>query len=612
MTHRGLARGFALPMEPRFPKLPFEPMHLSLVPSPLVAVAHRGSARLPGPVLRVLLLAALLTSAGCAAAPLGRDDATTRTDGEQSDPLMDDAGGDAHVGDADSVPDATGDVIDGVALPLRTCDRFIVDAEGTRFKLASVNWYGASDDYNVVGGLAEQPLDHIVQLVIDMGFNSVRLPFSNEMLRAMAVDPAHVASNPTLVGLSPLEVFDAVVNALTARGIVVLLNNHTTFSEWCCNHYDRNALWMGEGLSEAQWIEDWVSLAKRYRDNAYVAGFDLRNEIRDPGGDQRLDDGTKLQRAVWQSGEGQFNWRRAAQTAGEAILAVNPDALVIVEGLDFSTDFYEMKWHDLGLASKQRTVLSPHNYAFHDDAYGQMSYAQMEKRLNQDWGFLLRDEMIRRASDGRCLDVDAETMEQPGAAVTLWSCHRAVQQQWRRDEGTGAIRNASGVCLSAAAEGSPVTSEPCDATLTAQQFRVDAGLIHPTAGNGALCLGTANESDGATLMVQRCDGSSRQRFELHVGEGTPVWLGEFGQSADGATGHPWFANVVAYLREYDVDWAYWPLNAGDKPAQPGAYEIYTMLKADWSSPLENDVRLEALQSIMAPSSGPGIDRPRCN
>src|SRR5690349_16112695 len=39
------------------------------------------------------------------------------------------------------------------ALPLRTSGRFIVDANGKRFKLASANWYGAEERDFVVAGL---------------------------------------------------------------------------------------------------------------------------------------------------------------------------------------------------------------------------------------------------------------------------------------------------------------------------------------------------------------------------------------------------------------------------------------------------------------------------
>lgn len=68
--------------------------------------------------------------------------------------------------------------------PLSTQGRHVVDRHGKRFKLAGVNWYGASDAYHVVGGLDVQSLPQICAAVRELGFSVVRLPFSNEMLRA--------------------------------------------------------------------------------------------------------------------------------------------------------------------------------------------------------------------------------------------------------------------------------------------------------------------------------------------------------------------------------------------------------------------------------------------
>src|SRR5258705_4500996 len=66
--------------------------------------------------------------------------------------------------------------------PLRTDGRWIVDAKRRRVKLAGVNWYGAEEHDEVVGGLDHRPLDRIAACVAAMGFNTVRLPFSNAVV----------------------------------------------------------------------------------------------------------------------------------------------------------------------------------------------------------------------------------------------------------------------------------------------------------------------------------------------------------------------------------------------------------------------------------------------
>jgi endoglucanase len=154
---------------------------------------------------------------------------------------------------------------EGPRVPLSTAGRYIVDREGVRYKLRSANWYGFHHDQQVLKGLDQKPLDQLIDRFEDWGFNSVRLTFSNQMLHdKRPVPDAAVAANPEFRGLLPLEVFDRVIQRLTDRGIAVVLNNHTTSSEWCCN-FDNNGLWHNEGSgsytqSSEQWVQDWLSV----------------------------------------------------------------------------------------------------------------------------------------------------------------------------------------------------------------------------------------------------------------------------------------------------------------------------------------------------------------
>jgi endoglucanase len=66
-------------------------------------------------------------------------------------------------------------------LPLHTSGRSIVDQLNRRDKLSSVAWYGAESVDFVPGGLQLEPLAAIVHRIRCMGFNSVRLPWSNQM-----------------------------------------------------------------------------------------------------------------------------------------------------------------------------------------------------------------------------------------------------------------------------------------------------------------------------------------------------------------------------------------------------------------------------------------------
>ena len=75
--------------------------------------------------------------------------------------------------------------------------------------------------------------------------------------------------------------------------LIVLLNNHISTAQWCCPSDE--GLWYTDEYPEEMWIQGSASLVlcprkspkkglelltERYLGNPWVAGMDLRNEIR--------------------------------------------------------------------------------------------------------------------------------------------------------------------------------------------------------------------------------------------------------------------------------------------------------------------------------------------
>jgi endoglucanase len=225
--------------------------------------------------------------------------------------------------------------------PLSTRGRYIVDADGNRFKLRSVNWHGASGTWNGSGdvnadanhhagenarrmpmGLDRVSIATVVAGFRDLGVNSVRLPFSDEMLTDS--QPVTGAADPALNGLTPLQVYDRVVAGLTAAGLAVILNNHTNTTKWCCG-VDGNERW-NTAQSTAQWEDNWLFMVRRYRDNPRVVGADLYNEVRR----------TVLDDPNWGGGD-DHDWFAASQHLGDRILReANPNLLIVVEGINWT------------------------------------------------------------------------------------------------------------------------------------------------------------------------------------------------------------------------------------------------------------------------------------
>ncbi|CAJ1405628.1 unnamed protein product [Effrenium voratum] len=242
-------------------------------------------------------------------------------------------------------------------LPLRTKGRFVVGQSGRRVMLACVNWYGASQRQMVNNGLDTQPIQAFSDRIAALGFNCVRLPFSLEMvLRNTTVpNPEALAANPELLGLSPIQVFDKTVEALTKAGLLVVLNNHVSSAGWCCSGSDGEGLWYTERFSEEDWLRGLRLMTRRYKGDARVMGFDLRNEVRA--------DGIRL--PTWGSGDPWTDWAIAAVKGAREVLRERPDLLIVVSGIHFGMRLSEVPSrpvHEEVPELRNRTVYTTHFY----------------------------------------------------------------------------------------------------------------------------------------------------------------------------------------------------------------------------------------------------------
>ncbi len=223
---------------------------------------------------------------------------------------------------------------------LHTDGTRVVDAAGRAVTLASVNWYGAEGPDYVPGGLDQLPYMRILLTIRALGFNSVRLPFSNELVERNPRVYEHLRANPGLVGKPALAIMDAILGGARRAGLMVILDDHRSDVGWTAQE---NGLWYTPAYPESAWVADWVALATRYKDNPAVVGVDLRDEPHTTSGVEVLGVGYLHNGATWGPFQGADNpatdWRLAAEQAGNAILAVNPRLLIVVEG----TEIYPTK-----------------------------------------------------------------------------------------------------------------------------------------------------------------------------------------------------------------------------------------------------------------------------
>ena len=260
-----------------------------------------------------------------------------------------------------------------VAPPLHTQGRVIVDQLGQQVHLASASWYGAESVDYVPGGLQTRPIADIARQIRQLGFNTIRLQWSNQMVESNPIVPDYaVAANPGLRGRHALDIFDSVVHALTAQRIMVLLDNHNSNAEWCCGGNDGNMLWYNAQYPESNWIADWDAMVARYRGNPLVVGVDLRNEPRAP--------------ATW-GGPAATDWHAAAERGGNAVLSVNPNLLVLVEGVSYAGDLSGVNSLPVTLDVPDRVVYEAHDYSWYTGGY--TSYEGWYQEIYPRWGYLV-------------------------------------------------------------------------------------------------------------------------------------------------------------------------------------------------------------------------------
>jgi endoglucanase len=273
-----------------------------------------------------------------------------------------------------------------VATPLSTAGRFIVGADGRRVKLAGANWFGAHEDHGVSAGLDRVHRDVLARTVAGLGFNSVRLLFSVWMIEQTgAVPDQYLRANPDLYGSTPLQVFDACVTALTGAGLIVVLNCTQLFGGWCCSDDDRNGLWYNDNWPAEKFTAAWTTIVTRYAANPLVAAADLYNEPR------RTTVGGRALTPTWGSGDPATDVAALYTATGNRLHAIDPDLLIICEGLNYASDLTGVVAHPVRLDRPGKLVYSLHDYPwFHADGQSPQEFAAA---LGRAAGFVLDQEI---------------------------------------------------------------------------------------------------------------------------------------------------------------------------------------------------------------------------
>jgi len=280
----------------------------------------------------------------------------------------------------------------------------LYDSQGNQVWLTGANWFGLNCGEAAPHYLWSVDVDDALESIADHGINIIRFPISSELLISWMngkpnpvssvqanIDPAYTINadfcNADGSLKDSMQIFDVIMNKCKKYGLKAFIDIHSPHTDNSGHNYP---LWYGKETTDGTmvttdlWIESLVWLADKYKNDDTLLAYDLKNEPHGKG-----QEGSAA--AKWDGSKDENNWAYASTRCANAILDVNPNALILIEGVeqhvkdenkytwgqpDSKTDppYYPGWWggnlrgvkdYPVDLGSEERNskiVYSPHDY----------------------------------------------------------------------------------------------------------------------------------------------------------------------------------------------------------------------------------------------------------
>lgn len=244
----------------------------------------------------------------------------------------------------------------------------LYDMNGNEVWLTGANWFGLNCIEYSPHYLYAGDIDDMLQEVADRGINVIRFPISTELILSwMNGTPYQISAGGMQAVYNPpvdqddgnggvvkagtygnlnkdfVEAdgktlitsdrgFDVILDKCKKYGIKAFIDIHSPHADNSGHNYN---LWYGKETADGTmvttdiWIDTLVWVAEKYKNNDTLIGYDLKNEPHGKG-----PEGDKA--AKWDGSTDENNWAYAATKCADAILEVNPNALIFIEGVEQS------------------------------------------------------------------------------------------------------------------------------------------------------------------------------------------------------------------------------------------------------------------------------------
>ncbi|XP_057454557.1 glycosyl hydrolase 5 family protein-like [Lotus japonicus] len=246
------------------------------------------------------------------------------------------------------------------ANPLSTQGRWIIDdSTGQRAKLVCGNWAGHLQPM-IPEGLDRRPLKELVSELVKHNFTCVRLTYAiymwtrygdhivNDTLNTFDVPEVVTGiakNNPSVLKMTHIQAFEAVVLELGAQNVKVLLDNHVSEPKWCCGDDDENGFFHDRHFDPEEWVQGLTLAAKYFARNKAVVAMSLRNELHGPR-------------------QNENDWYRYMSQGALAIHRANQNVLVVISGLNYDTELQFLRKKPLMIDLGNKMVFETHLYSW--------------------------------------------------------------------------------------------------------------------------------------------------------------------------------------------------------------------------------------------------------
>jgi len=245
----------------------------------------------------------------------------------------------------------------------------IYDMNGNEVWLTGANWFGFNCSERCAHFLYAGDCDDMLRECADRGINVIRFPVSTELLyewqngldgpvsggglQASYNPPTDVVGEDGKItkagtygsinkdfveadgktNVCSERAFEIVLEKCKKYGIKAFIDVHSPHADNSGHNYN---LWYGKEMNNHaitvttdMWIDTLVWVADKFKNDDTLLGFDLKNEPHGKGPEGDL-------AAKWDGSTDENNWAYAATKCADAILDVNPNALIFIEGVEQS------------------------------------------------------------------------------------------------------------------------------------------------------------------------------------------------------------------------------------------------------------------------------------